>query len=66
MDKQYDKRIRRTPRKSESGNTDRFTQNNFKNIKLENAWPGGNVCILVQEIQLQSRLGAHVPEWITK
>ena len=30
MDKQYDKRIRRPRRRSESGNTHRFTQNNTK------------------------------------
>ena len=39
MDKQYDKRIRRARRRPESGNTHRFTQNNTKNIKLENARP---------------------------
>ena len=31
MDKQYDKRIRRTRRRPESGNTHRFTQNDIKN-----------------------------------
>ena len=32
MDKQYDKRIKRTRRRPESGNTHRFTQNDTKKI----------------------------------
>ena len=41
LDKQYDKRTRRTWRRPESGNTHRTTQkkkNTKKDIKLENAW----------------------------
>ena len=34
MDKQHDKRIRRTRRKLESGNTHRFTQNNSKKYQI--------------------------------
>ena len=39
MDKQQDEKIRRTGRKPESGNAHRFTENDTKNIKIENARP---------------------------
>ena len=55
MDKQYDKRIRRARRRPESRNTPRFTQNDTKNIKLENTRPWWNTWFLVQEIYLHSR-----------
>ena len=54
MDKQHDKRIKRTRRRPESRNTHRFTQNDTKKIKLENAWPWWNISVLVQEIHLHS------------
>ena len=76
MDKQHVKRIRRARRRPTSGNTHRFTQNDTKNIKLENARPWWNTWFLIQEINPNpNRLalemnrclqGAHVPKWITK
>ena len=53
--KKYDKRIRRAQRWPESGNAHQFTQNDTKNMKLENARPWWNTWFLVQEIQVPSR-----------
>ena len=58
MDRQHDKRIRRTQRRPERRYTHRFTQNKTKkkkDIKLKNARPWWNTWILVQEIHLHSR-----------
>ena len=58
INKQDDKRIRRTRRRPKSGNTHRFTQNvktTLKDIKLDNARPWWNTWFLVQEIHLHSQ-----------
>ena len=75
MDKQYDKRTRRAQRRSESGNTHRFTQNDTK--KISN-WKtlghdGINGFWLKKFTSIHDKLEmnrclqkAHVPEWMTK
>ena len=77
MDKQYDNRIRRAQRRSESGNTHRFTQNNTKKISNWKT-PGHDVIHgfwFKKYISLHDRFalemnkclqGAHVPEWMTR
>ena len=55
IDKQYDKRIKKSPRRSESGNTHRFKKQHSKYIKLKNSRPWWNTWILIQEIHLHSR-----------
>ena len=76
MDKRYDKRIWRTRRRLESGNTHWKTQNTLKNINLENVRLWWNTCVLVQEIPLcydkqalgmnRYLQGAQVPDLMTK
>ena len=77
MDKQYDKRIRRTRRRPRSGNTHRFTQSNTK--KKSNWITQGHDGIhgfwfkkfpsihdkLALEMNRCLQEG-HVPEWMTK
>ena len=74
MDKQFDKRIRRTRRSSESGNTHRFIQNDTKKISNWKT-PGHNgihgfwfkkFTSIHNRLALEMKKclqGAHVPEW---
>ena len=69
MDKQYDKRIRRTRRRSESGNTHRSTQNNTKKYQIGKRqtmmkyMASGSRQALGMNRCLQ---GEHVPKWMAK
>ena len=77
MDKQYDKRTRRTQRRPVSRNTHRFTQNDTK--KISNWKTPGHDGIhgfwLKKFTSIHNRLAlemnkclqrAHVPKWMTK
>ena len=74
MDKQYDKRTRSVRRRSESGNTHRFTQNDTKKWKTP-GHDGIHGFWFKKFTSIYDRLAlemnkclqkAHLPEWVTK
>ena len=72
MDKQYDKRTRKTKRRPESGNTYRFTQNDTKEISNRKTRGHDGILGFTSipdrlELEMNKCLQrAHVPEWMTK